>query len=237
MQYQQRHTPGVCFLVPKHALISICSCSVTSKISETVVLIAARVPLKGKGVISRACGPSSPSFPQACPGAPRRTASLGRVHLHVEGQVVQWINFRFIILRASDVMALCRVGRFDNAADGFVPTTRPASCTCSGRVRGACRRALTAAVDVVMGAVGAGCAWTDVWYMLCRSLSTDGLVEHSRGRDRHGTGDDSTADRVLDSSPSQAVREAAATDRTFGAAIAGANLRWVQCRPRLCSDL
>jgi len=74
--------------------------------------------------------------------------------------------------------------------------------------------------------------------MLCRSVFTDGLVALSRGRDRrHGTGDDSAVDPAVDSSASQAVREAAATDRTFGAAIAGANLRWVRYRPRWCSDL
>lgn len=47
--------------------------SVTSIISETVVLIAARVRLKGQGSgRHQQC-----SFSQACPGAPRRTACLG----------------------------------------------------------------------------------------------------------------------------------------------------------------
>jgi hypothetical protein len=62
----------------------------------------------------------------------------------------------------------------------------------------------------------------------------------SRQRQTTWTGDLSALDRALDSSMSQAVREPAATDRTIGAAIAGAILHWAQCRAKMvevCAEI
>jgi hypothetical protein len=58
----------------------------------------------------------------------------------------------------------------------------------------------------------------------------------SRQRQTTWTGDLSAVDRALDSSVSQAVREAAATDRAIGAAIAGANLHWAQCMAKMVQE-
>lgn len=100
------------------------------------------------------------------------------------------------------------LGGVDNAADCFVPTTRPAICTDMHRLRST--RRLSTPTDSCCRrrdeAGGAACAWTDVWCMLCRSVNTDCLVEHS-SRQRQTTGDLSAVDRALDSSVSQAVRE------------------------------
>lgn len=58
----------------------------------------------------------------------------------------------------------------------------------------------------------------------------------SRQRQTTWTGFLSAVDRAVDSSVFQALREAAATDRTIGAAIAGANLHWAQCRAKMVQE-
>ncbi len=157
---------------------------VTSIISETVILIAARVRLKGQGPRASAANSEQQT---ASTRSLLVLISLQPVPAHRIARLtlVGWISTwkwqaccGFMLGSLSCPASVpCRVS-VDNAADCCVSTTRRAIYTQMHPLRSMGRLSMLA--DSCRrrrdGAVGAACAWTDVWYMLCRSVCTDCLV-------------------------------------------------------------
>lgn len=163
------HPPIVLFGPRNMHRFAFAAGSVTSIISETVVLIAARVCLKGQAS-SAASVRSLLALISLKPIPAHRVARLALKGGSPRGTGVLWINIRSIVLRASVQVASGRVGRVVDKCCLFLRPNHQACCICNqmhAQEYGAPVE-LADSCTVCRCKTTRGPLWAlDVWCMLC----------------------------------------------------------------------